>query len=112
MKTLRSLVLGSTVAFGFASQIFGCHHDDSPPAIAKPSWELLASELPSALLSVSGKSAKDIFAVGADKGHGPFVLHFTGKKWAELHTGTSGDLWWVQAFADGRALMAGANGTV
>ena len=75
-------------------------------------WQLLASELPSALLSVSGRSSSDIFAVGSDKGKGPLVLHFDGKAWHELKTGHTGDLWWVQALPNGPALLAGANGTV
>jgi hypothetical protein len=75
-------------------------------------WELLASELPSALLSVTGRSPTDIYAVGADKGHGPLVLHFDGKGWTELHTGTRGDLWWAQALANGPVLMGGAHATV
>jgi hypothetical protein len=91
--------------------LLGCHHEP-PPEPAKPTWQLLASELPSALLSVSGRSSSDIFAVGADKGSGPLVLHFDGKKWAELHTDTHGDLWWIQTFADGSALLGGANATV
>jgi hypothetical protein len=90
----------------------GCHRDEAPAEPAKPAWQLLASELPEALLSVSGRSASDMFAVGADKGAGPLVLHFDGKKWAQLHTGTHGDLWWVQTFADGSALFGGASGTV
>ena len=49
----------------------------------RPEWQLLASELPSALLSVSGRSPTDIYAVGADKGHGPLVLHFDGKGWKQ-----------------------------
>jgi hypothetical protein len=85
----------------------------APPAPAKePEWQFLASELPSALLSVSGRSSSDIFAVGADKGQGPLVLHFDGKAWARLRTGTTGDLWWLQALPEGPVLMAGAGGVV
>jgi hypothetical protein len=84
-----------------------------PPEPAKTSeWQLLATELPSALLSVSGRSPTDMYAVGADKGHGPLVLHFDGKTWRALHTGSTGDLWWVQAMANGPVLMAGASATV
>jgi hypothetical protein len=101
------------LAFALASSsLLGCHRDDAPAAAAKPAWQLLASELPEALLSVSGRASNDVLAVGADKGAGPLVLHFDGKKWAQLHTGTHGDLWWVQTFADGGALLGGANGTV
>jgi len=63
-------------------------------------------------MSVDGASARDIYAVGADKGEGPLVLHFDGASWAELPTGQHGDLWWVHAFADGSAVMAGAGALV
>jgi hypothetical protein len=75
-------------------------------------WEILASELPSALLSVFGRSAKDVYAVGADKGAGPLVFHFDGKAWSEVHTGERGDLWWGQALPQGDVLMAGSRATV
>ncbi|MEO8874297.1 MAG: vanadium-dependent haloperoxidase [Polyangiaceae bacterium] len=113
MRFFRASI--STCIFALAAGgigVSGCHHDPMATMEAKPKWEVLASELPAALLSVSGRSASDVYAVGADKGHGPLVLHFNGKTWAELHTGTTGDLWWVQAFQNGTALMAGASGTV
>jgi hypothetical protein len=94
------------------SFVLGACHRDEPPPAKPPAWQLLASELPSALLSVSGRSATDVFAVGADKGHGPLVFHFDGKGWSELATAQSGDLWWVLALPNGPALMAGANGMV
>jgi hypothetical protein len=101
------------VPLAFACLLSAACDHPAPPAPAPPKqWQLLASELPSALLSVSGPSSHDVFAVGADKGKGPLVLHFDGHGWKELHTGSKGDLWWVQAFADGRALMAGASATV
>lgn len=95
--------------------LVGCPaKDDKPstPEETKLEWQILASELPSALLSVTGTSASDIYAVGADKGRGPLVLHFDGKGWKELATGTTGDLWWVHAFPSGPVLMGGAGGTV
>jgi hypothetical protein len=92
--------------------LLGCHKQPPAAARAAREWQLLASELPSALMSVSGRSPSDIYAVGADKGRGPLVLHFDGKGWKELHTGRTGDLWWVQAFRTGPVLMAGANATV
>jgi hypothetical protein len=98
-----------------ASTLPACRDDAAPRNAAAPearAWQVLASELPSALLSVSGRSASDVFAVGADKGHGPLVLHFDGKAWKELRTGQAGDLWWVQALPNGPALMSGANGMV
>ena len=52
-----------------------------------------------ALLSVAGRSERDVYAVGADKGAGPLVLHYDGAGWQRLATGARGDLWWVHAFA-------------
>ncbi|MFI5297054.1 MAG: vanadium-dependent haloperoxidase [Polyangiales bacterium] len=101
-----------TISLGLTALTLGGCHKTPAPAPPALEWQILASELPTALLSVSGRSASDVFAVGADKGHGPMVLHFDGTKWAELHTGQTGDLWWVQALPNGPALMSGANATV
>jgi hypothetical protein len=108
------LPLAATGVLGASSMLGACRPEVAPAQAtpAAPEWQILASELPSALLSVSARSASDVFAVGADKGHGPLVLHFDGKGWKELHTGLTGDLWWVQALAGGPVLVAGANGTV
>jgi len=96
-----------------APAAMGCHDPPAPPAAAKMlEWQLVGSDLPSALLSVSGRSPTDIYTVGADKGHGPLVLHFDGKAWAQLQTGQTGDLWWVQALPDGPVLMSGAGAMV
>lgn len=84
----------------------GCEEEE-PPA-----WRLVATQRPEAFLSVSGRSARDVYVVGADKGRGPVVLHYNGQGWEELATGHRGDLWWVHAFAEGPVLMAGANATV
>jgi hypothetical protein len=96
-----------------AAAVLGCNRTPAshePPK--EPEWELLASSLPEALLSVTGRAPSDVYAVGADKGRGPLVLHFDGKAWSRLHTGQTGDLWWVQTLADGPTLMAGAGGMV
>jgi hypothetical protein len=103
----------ATVAIGIGLALASCSKGQPLPATAKArQWQLLASELPSALLSVSGRSSRDIYAVGADKGQGPLVLHFDGTRWKELHTGQHGDLWWVQALPSGPVLMAGSGGMV
>ncbi len=107
-----SRVDGALLAGIAAALLIACEKAPPPAAPHDREWQLLASELPSALLSVSGRSSTDIYAVGSDKGQGPLVLHFDGKAWRELHTGHSGDLWWVQAFPNGAVLMAGASATV
>lgn len=108
---LASLGLGALGVLSLGTS--ACHSDAVSTETPKPpAWQTLASELPSALLSVTGRSPSDVFAVGADKGHGPLVLHYDGAGWKRLDTGHTGDLWWVQAFAEGPVLMAGASATL
>lgn len=84
-----------------------------PAQAIEPVWEVVMSELPSALLSVWGSSAEDIWAVGADaQGLGPTVLHFDGGAWTERRTGMTGDLWWVFGFEGGPTYMGGAGGLI
>lgn len=81
-----------------------------PPTPA--TWSVLAQDASAALLSIGGRAADDVYAVGADKGLGPLVLHWDGAAWTRLATGTRGDLWWVHALPDGPVMMAGNRGTV
>jgi len=69
--------------------------------------------LPGALISVSGTSDKDVWAVGGNPGDGSgaFVLHFDGA-WARIPTGHQVDLWWVHAFESGPVFMGGSGGTI
>ena len=70
---------------------------------------------PAALLSISGTSASDVYAVGADPGDGfgPYVLHYNGAYWQRLTSAPSGDLWWISVPPiDGAFYMAGAGGLV
>lgn len=75
-------------------------------------WTEVSEGLPEALLSVAGTSASDVWAVGADKGRGPLVLHFDGDAWARVETGHRGHLWWVHAFAPDDVLAGGQNGAI
>jgi photosystem II stability/assembly factor-like uncharacterized protein len=77
-----------------------------------PGWQVVHDELPGALMSVWGTSADDVWAVGADDGDGPTVLHHDGQSWDRLDTGVDGDLWWVHGFAGGPVFMGGADGTI
>ncbi|MEO0322788.1 MAG: DUF6851 domain-containing protein [Myxococcota bacterium] len=84
---------------------------------AEPGWEVLTEGRPEALLAVSGTAADDVYAVGADQGAGPLVLHWDGAEWSRLTTGTRGALWWVHAFpGDGdegtTAFFGGAGGQI
>ncbi|MFN7702956.1 MAG: hypothetical protein ACK5U8_34105, partial [Deltaproteobacteria bacterium] len=58
-------------------------------------WSVVSERLPEALLSIGGRSSSDVWAVGADKGRGPIVLHYDGSRWERRETGHHGHLWWV-----------------
>jgi len=75
-------------------------------------WQLVSSGLREAVLSISGSSATNVWAVGADAGAGPIVLHYDGASWTRVSTGSSGTLWWTQVFSDGTIFMAGAQSTI
>lgn len=79
-----------------------------------PTWQVVGRHLPSALLSVWGTSANDVYVVGGDvnDGHGPAVLHFDGAAWKRLDTGQVGNLWWVFGFANGPIYMGGDGGMI
>jgi hypothetical protein len=75
-------------------------------------WQLVSSRLDEALLSIGGSSATDVWAVGADAGAGPIVLHYDGTRWTRVVTGSRGALWWTQTFPDGTTFMAGEQSTI
>ena len=107
----RSLVR-SLAIFALAS----CASDpvDPPGPIPVParSFRMIAEGLPAALLSVSAVSPTNVYAVGADKGDGPWVVHYDGNGWTRLQTGFHGDLWWVHAFPWGGIVAAGQGSQV
>lgn len=82
------------------------------PGPEAPRWQTAGPVQPEAMLSISGTSRRNVWVVGADRGQGPLVLRFDGSQWSRLSTGHRGDLWWVQAFDDGQALMVGAGGAL
>ncbi|HEX8697867.1 MAG TPA: vanadium-dependent haloperoxidase [Myxococcaceae bacterium] len=99
------------VAALLGALLSGCPDEPVPVEPEKP-WATVADQQTAALMSVTGRSSSDVWAVGADKGSGPKVLHFDGTEWRELSTGQRGDLWWVHAFEEGPVMMAGANATI
>lgn len=77
-----------------------------------PGWQVVHRDLPSALLSVWGTSATDVWAVGGDVGEGPLVLRYDGAQWSQLDTGHTGTLWWVFGFEGGPVYMGGEGGAI
>jgi hypothetical protein len=79
-----------------------------------PEWQIVERHMPSAILSVWGTSAADVFLVGGDAGDGggPVVEHFDGSSWTRLATGQVGNLWWVYGFPQGPVYMGGDGGMI
>ena len=90
----------------------GCPDDPPPPEPEPGPWSLVAQGRAEALLSIGGRSRSDVWAVGADRGQGPLVLHYDGTQWKQQPMEHRGDLWWVHAFENGPVLMAGGNATI
>lgn len=90
----------------------GCSEDDAPSTSDSQSWTLVMQDLPAALLSVSGRSPTDVWAVGALLDDEALVLHYDGRAWKRVRVGARADLWWVHIFDDGTLYMAGDRGTI
>lgn len=75
-------------------------------------WQVLVEGAESALMSVNGTAADDVWMVGADAGQGPPVLHYDGAGWALLDAGVRADLWWVHPLPGGALHIGGSNATV
>lgn len=83
--------------------------DDSGSGLG---WTMVAEEYDNAFLSITGGSATDVYAVGADPGSGPGVVHYDGSAWTTLDTGSTGDLWWVTRVGADSLWMGGEAGRV
>jgi hypothetical protein len=71
--------------------------------------------LPAAVLSISGRSPTDVYAVGGDPndGRGPLVLQYDGGGWRRLDSGATGALWWISVTPiDGDFYMVGEGGLI
>jgi hypothetical protein len=82
------------------------------PQPPRERWTVVAQGLHEGLLSIAGRNVSDLWAVGADKGDGPLVLHYDGNNWERRRTGTRGSLWWVHPTRDGTVFMGGTSSTV
>lgn len=102
LRTMRRLLLGLSFA-----ACFGCGSGDDDISPESPRWQKVVSELPNALVCVTGTASDDVWAVGS----GGFVLHHDGSSWSSFAAG-DGDLWWAHAFPEGPAFLGGAGGTI
>jgi hypothetical protein len=105
--------LASRVALAIAALgLAGCPSPEPPPAAKPILWQAVAEDLPCALLSVHGTAANDVWAVGSDGGRTGAIVHWDGKAWTRLESGTTNDLWWVHAFSPTDVFMAGSGSTI
>ncbi len=99
---------------GMCLALSGCGSDPKPVA-DEPlpnQWGWVAHSPDAALLGVHGTSEHDVWLTGADDGQGPVVLHWDGEAWERRPTGVRGDLWWVNATADGPVFFGGSEALV
>lgn len=104
----------SLSAAGVCTAVYGLL-GGCPQTPSEPAWQLVLSDLAGGLLSVSGTSSTDVYAVGADPGDGggPLVLRYNGSGWSRLQSGASGDLWWITDRLVGDSFfMGGENGLI
>ena len=84
--------------------------DDTDP---QAGWVNVATGLGSALLSITGTSASDVWTVGSNAdGTGALVLHYDGSGWTRHDVGVTQDLWWVWERTPEDLWMVGAGGVV
>lgn len=84
---------------------------DPDPEPEEQLWTLVGENPTSAFMSVSGRSANDVYAVGAADSQGGLIVHYDGSTWTRLANSDTHDLWWVQA-VDGATFAAGSGATV
>lgn len=115
MTTSKTMLLAALLLAGCS----GSKSDDSgatgtPTGSSLPfcGGDLEGQNLPSALYSVSGTSASDVWTVGTDDGTGPLVLHYDGSAWSRVATGLTGDLLWVWVASADSVWFAGRGGRV
>jgi hypothetical protein len=85
--------------------------DDTDPG--PTGWQTPATGLGSALLSITGSAADDVWTVGSNAdGTGALVLQYDGAAWIRHDVGVDQDLWWVWENTPDDLWMVGAGGTV
>lgn len=109
MRQLKGSFIHSLIAVLAAATLGACKSGDDYDL---GTWSRVASSKENALMAVHGRSADDVWLVGADHGKGPTALHYVNGAWEHVETGGLGDLWWVHALPNGTAYFAGANAQI
>lgn len=86
--------------------------DTDDTDVTADGWVTVAEDLGSALLSITGTSATDVWTVGANAdGSGGLMLHYDGA-WSRVDLETDHDLWWVWEASTDDVWTVGAAGTI
>jgi hypothetical protein len=75
-------------------------------------FSVVALDERAAFMAVHGTSGDDVWAVGADDGSGPVVLHYGDEGITRYQTGLRGDLWWVHALKEDSVYFGGSDSHV
>lgn len=80
-----------------------------PCALPDLTFQPVARDPRSALMSVGGTGPDDIWLVGAQPSptEQPLILHGDGTSWTPVLTGQVHDIWWAHAFRDGPTYLVG-----
>lgn len=108
------LLLSGALSFGCAPTDSAEFADSAPlPDSGETGrdWQDVAENLPGALMSVWGRSADDVYVVGADLGSGPMAFHLANGAWTPVAGLDAGDLWWVSGDT-GRVWITGESGRI
>ena len=105
LTTAQGTVYGAGLS-GALLLLAGCPGGDKDDS-GQPAggWQVVASDLPSGLMSVQGTDASNVWIAGA----GGTAFHYDGTTVGAVNTQTTDDLWWVQPTTPG-AVFVGANG--
>ena len=103
MRALRSvLVVCFLIACG------GTKETGDTGSASGPTYALVADGLGAALFSVWGDAENNVWAVGANDGSGPLMLHYDGGGWERIDTSSlDHDFWWV--WGEGDQLFIGGS---
>ena len=105
MSALRSLLL-----LCFVVACSGTKETGDTSSGEGPSYALVADGLGAALFSVWGDATDNVWAVGANDGAGPLMMHYDGDAWERIDTSSlDHDFWWVWGSGD-QLFVGGSKG--
>ncbi|MDB4966919.1 MAG: hypothetical protein JWN44_2608 [Myxococcales bacterium] len=80
----------------------------------EPRWSVPLPALDRVPLSVAERASDDVWAAGGalSSGGGGLLVHYDGKAWTALETGSDATLWWVHVLSATSVWSVGERGTI